>query len=281
MMPTIAAVLVLAQQKFTSSDTARLDAEVLLGFVLRQGRAYLYTWPEQELAIDEEQRFMALVERRARGEPVAYLSGSRDFWNFSLQANDSTLIPRPETELLVELALQRLPETVCHVLDLGTGSGAIALALAVERPAWHVFGCDSNEDAVNLAIINGKKLGISQTHFFHSHWFEQVEKKDFDLIISNPPYIDETDEHLLVGDVRFEPRSALVAGKQGFADLEWIMDHARAYLRSGGWLMLEHGFSQGEQTRSFMQQCGYSAIETCRDLAGCERVTLGQWRVGN
>jgi len=277
-MPTIAAVLAIAQQRLASSDTPRLDAEVLLSFVLRQDRTFLYTWPERELAMDEQQNFMALMERRACGEPVAYLSGYRDFWNFSLQVNDSTLIPRPETELLVELALQRLSHTFCQVLDLGTGSGAIALALAIERSAWQIFGCDSSQAAVNLAISNGKKLGISQVHFFHSHWFDRIDQKDFDLIVSNPPYIDEADEHLLMGDVRFEPRSALIASKQGFADLELIVDHSREYLRSGGWLMLEHGFAQGEQTRSFMRQCGYGSVDTYRDLAGCERVTLGQWQ---
>lgn len=276
-MPTIATTIAIAQQQLVSSDTPRLDAEVLLGFVLQQDRASLYTWPEQELTKEQQQHFMTLMERRTRGEPVAYLLGSRDFWSFSLQVNDSTLIPRAETELLVELALRCLPETFCQVLDLGTGSGAIALALAKERRAWQIFGCDSSTEAVKLAINNGNKLGVAQAHFFHSNWFDQVEKNDFDLIVSNPPYIDESDEHLLLGDVRFEPRSALVAGKQGFADLEWIMDHSRGYLQSGGWLMLEHGFTQGEQARSFMQQCGYESIETCRDLAGCERVTLGQW----
>lgn len=278
MMPSIAAILAIAQQKLASSDTPRLDAEVLLGFVLRQDRAYLYTWPERELAIDEQQHFMTLLERRVRGEPIAYLSGYRDFWNFSLQVNDSTLIPRPETELLVELALQHLPETSCDVLDLGTGSGAIVLALATERQAWQVFGCDLSSDAVKLASRNAHALGVSQVHFFQSYWFDKVAKKDFDLIVSNPPYIDDADEHLRQGDVRFEPRSALVAGKQGFADLEWITDQARTYLRSGGWLMLEHGFSQGEQVRNFMRQCGYETVETFRDLADCERVTLGQWQ---
>jgi release factor glutamine methyltransferase len=277
-MPTIAAVLALAQKSFASSDTPRLDAEILLSYVLKQDRAYLYTWPEQELAVDEQQNFMILTERRARGEPVAYLSGYRDFWNFSLQVNDSTLIPRPETELLVEQALQRLPETYCRVLDLGTGSGAIALALAVEREAWKVFGCDLNDDAVKLAVRNAHALGASQAHFFQSHWFDKVEERNFDLIVGNPPYIDEADEHLQMGDVRFEPRSALVAEKNGFAALEWIMDHSRTYLRPGGWLMLEHGFAQGEEVRLFMRQCGYESVETCRDLADCERVSLGQWQ---
>lgn len=281
MMPTIAALLAVAQQRFVSSETPRLDAEVLLSCVLKRDRSYLYTWPEQELAIEQQQYFMALMERRARGEPVAYLSGSRDFWKFSLQVNDSTLIPRPETELLVEAALRYLPETCCQVLDMGTGSGAIALALAMEREDWQVFACDLNKEAVKLAVRNAHALGVSRVDFFHSHWFDRVEQRDFDLIVSNPPYIDEADEHLLAGDVRFEPRSALVAGKQGLADLEWIVDHSRAYLRSGGWLMLEHGFTQGEQVRSFMEQCGYRLIETCRDLAGCERVTLGQWQTRN
>jgi len=278
-MSTIASALAVAQQKLSSSDTPRLDAELLLGFVLQRDRTCLYTWPEWEIADEDERTFLALIDRRAWGEPVAYLLGYRDFWRFSLQVNHSTLIPRPETELLVELALQRLPEAFCRALDLGTGTGAIALALAMERPAWQIFGCDSHEEAVKLAVRNAQVLGVSQPRFFHSHWFDRVDRKDFDLIVSNPPYIDEADEHLLSGDVRFEPRSALVADKQGLADLECIVDQSRNHLRSGGWLMLEHGFSQGEWVRSFMQQCGYNIVQTYRDLAGCERATLGQWQV--
>lgn len=275
-MSTIATMLIAAQQKFVGSDTPRRDAEVLLGFVLQQDRAYLYTWPERELVAGEQLLFLELVERRAHGEPVAYLCGYRDFWNLTLQVNSVTLIPRPETELLVELALQRLPETSCRVLDLGTGTGAIALALASERKAWQLQACDWQEEAVCLATMNAQRLGLSHVQCFRSHWFDQVDKKDFDLIVSNPPYIDEADEHLQQGDLRFEPRSALVAGKQGFADLACIIDQSRQYLRPQGYLMLEHGFAQGEAVRTYMQQQGYAAIETFRDLAGCERVTLGQ-----
>jgi len=275
-MFTIASALAAAQKELFSSDTPKLDAEVLLGFVLQQNRAYLYTWPEQKITREEERRFLALIERRVCGEPVAYLVGTRDFWSFSLRVNSSTLIPRPETELLVELALQRLPETCCQVLDLGSGSGAIALALARERPAWQISGCDSNEEAVKLATWNAGVLDLSQVHFLCSHWFDQVERNDFNLIVSNPPYIAEQDEHLLAGDVRFEPRSALVAKKNGFADLEYIIDRSRNYLRPGGWLALEHGFMQAAQVRSFMLDCGYEAVETFCDLAGCERVTLSR-----
>jgi len=275
-MLTIARALTSAQDRLRSSDSSRRDAEVLLSWVLNQDRAYLYTWPERDLSAEQEQRFITLTERRALGEPVAYLTGYRDFWNLTLQVNASTLIPRPETELLVQLALQRLPESVCRIIDLGTGTGAIALALASERPRWQITAVDHQPDAVMLAQQNAKRLQLSRVEVKQSNWFEKISGEPFDLVISNPPYIDEADAHLQQGDVRFEPRSALVAGEQGLADIRQICVEARSRLKSGAWLMLEHGFQQGDAARNIFLKNGYETVETALDLNGHERVTLGR-----
>ncbi|WP_051559940.1 peptide chain release factor N(5)-glutamine methyltransferase [Marinobacterium jannaschii] len=258
------------------SDSARLDLELLLCHLLEKPRSYLFTWPDRTLTPQQQEAFMALLARREKGEPVAHILGYRDFWTLQLEVTPDTLIPRPDTETLVELALAKLDNGDYRVADLGTGTGAIALALASERPAWQLTGCDRVAAAVALAERNRQRLGISNAGFCQSNWFDALEG-EFDLLVSNPPYIDPQDPHLAQGDVRFEPLSALVADNAGMADIQLIAEQARHYLKPGGWLMFEHGYDQGEASRRVLAQCGYSEISTEQDLGSRDRVTLGRW----
>lgn len=259
------------------SDSAALDAELLLRHCLQCSRAHLYTWPEREVPDAVAQRFLALLERRARGEPIAYLTGEREFWSLPLAVDASTLIPRPDTETLVEYALELLPDARAEVLDLGTGSGAIALALASERPGWSVLGVDANADAVALARRNADRLAIRNARFLQSDWFEAVPARRFDLIVSNPPYIDADDPHLAQGDVRFEPRAALVADRGGLGAIADISARAAGHLRRGGWLLFEHGWQQGAAVRELLVRHGFDKVATRRDAGGNERITGGCW----
>lgn len=274
---TIAQALALSSE--LSGDTARLDVALLLAHVLERERSYLLTWPEVELSAAQQVKFLELVQRRKAGEPVAYLLGSRGFWSLHLQVSPATLIPRPETELLVEHALLLPLPHDAHVLDLGTGTGAIALALAVERPDWEVVATDFSAEALALAAQNAQENGVSNVSFRHSDWFRSLDDADgFHLIVSNPPYIDPLDPHLNQGDVRFEPASALVAQDQGYADLAQIIAQAPEYMTDEAWILLEHGFAQGERVRDLMQQRGFVQVQTLKDLNGLERVSLGCWR---
>jgi len=258
------------------SDSAQLDAQLLLCHVLGRDRTWLYTWPEVELDERACDRFRTLLAKRREGHPIAHLLEVREFWSLPLKVSTATLIPRPDTELMVECALALDLSASARVLDLGTGTGAIALALASERPNWLVSGVDRVDDAVALARANALALGLQRVDFWRSNWFDAVAAQ-FDLILSNPPYVAQDDPHLAEGDVRFEPRSALVAADQGYADLAHIIAGARGYLAPGGWLMLEHGAQQGERVREMLAANGYSRIETARDYGGRERVTCGQW----
>ncbi len=276
-MLTIKACLQQAEQLTAVSDSARLDVELLLAWVLKKDRTFLFTWPEKELTDAQRQVFGAALERRAGGEPIAYIIGCRDFWSLSLRVNDSTLIPRPETELLVELVLERQQSASAAVLDLGTGTGAVALAIASEKPQWQVAACDVVPAAVALAEENRLANHITNVSIFQSDWYQALGDKTFDVIVSNPPYIDADDVHLREGDVRFEPRSALVAANQGLADIRIIVAGARRHLAAGGWLALEHGYQQARAVRTIFQDAGYTGIESVCDLAGHERVTLGYY----
>lgn len=268
-------------QRLVDSDSAALDAELLLCHCLGKDRTYIYTWPEHDVTVAQEQQFRALIERRQHGEPVAYLLGQRDFWSFTLAVDNSTLIPRPDTERLVEVALE-LPISACaNVLDLGTGTGAIALALASECPQWHVLGVDIADAAVALAQRNATALALNNVEFVQSDWFAHIAAQQFDLIVSNPPYIDAADPHLAQGDVRFEPRRALVAADHGLAALTAITTGAQPYLKSGAWLLFEHGFEQGPALRTLLSQHGFDSICSWNDLGGRERVTGGRWREKN
>ncbi len=272
---TVAQALAWATSQLTPhSDSAKLDAEVLLLKVLDKTRTYLFTWPEAELTSAQQQQFEQAVARRVTGEPVAHITGEREFWSLPLEVNASTLIPRPDTETLVEHVLSMPLPKAAEVLDLGTGTGAIALALASEFPNWKITAVDASEQAVALAKRNQARLGFNNVTIIHSNWFSGVGEQQFDLIVSNPPYIDPTDEHLSQGDVRFEPQSALVANQQGYADIYHIITSAKLHLRSGGYLLLEHGFEQADKIRQFFAQMAYINILTIKDMAGCDRVTL-------
>lgn len=267
-----------AIDRLTASESPRRDAEILLAFVTGRTRTFILAFGETALTDDELMRLDALLARRAAGEPVAYLIGQREFWSLPLEVSPATLIPRPDTECLVEQALARLPATPCRILDLGTGTGAIALALASERPDCHVTALDVIPEAVALAKRNAQRLGIDNVTILQSHWFSALTDVRFSLIVSNPPYIDGDDPHLSQGDVRFEPKSALVADDAGLADLETLVTEARRFLEDNGWLMLEHGWQQGEAVRELFTRAGYQAVETCRDYGGNERLTLGHYR---
>lgn len=257
------------------SDSPRLDMEVLLCHVLGKPRSYLFTWPEKQLEHSQYQYFNALVQRRAQGEPVAYLLGEKEFWSLSLAVNSTTLIPRPDTELLVETALKAIDKPCARVLDLGTGTGAIALALASEHPAWQITGVDRVLAAVQLAEQNRQRLKLNNVSVLQSDWFENVGRQRFDLIVTNPPYIDPEDCHLNKGDVRFEPRSALVSAKKGLADIEIIISGAKNHLAEGALLLIEHGSQQAQAVRGSLLNEGYKQVATQRDIAGHERLTQG------
>ncbi|MGL9760533.1 MAG: peptide chain release factor N(5)-glutamine methyltransferase [Symbiopectobacterium sp.] len=267
-----------ALQQLIHSESPKRDAEILLEHVTGKGRTFLLAFGETLLDDAQLQRLSVLLTRRINGEPVAYLTGKREFWSLPLAVSPVTLIPRPDTECLVKQALQRIAQfSTPTVLDLGTGTGVIALALASERPDCTVTGVDVQLDAVILAQRNAATLQLSNVQFQHGNWFEPVAPTRFSVIVSNPPYIDAEDTHLREGDVRFEPLSALVAAEGGLADLRWIIQQAPQHLKNMGWLLLEHGWQQGELVRQLLQQRGFDQITTCRDYGGNERVTLGRW----
>ncbi|MGY4106738.1 peptide chain release factor N(5)-glutamine methyltransferase [Aeromonas encheleia] len=258
-----------------SGESPRADADTLLCHLLGCRRSYLMTWPERELDGAQQATLAGWLVRRLAGEPIAHLVGEREFWSLSLKVSPATLIPRPDTEVLVEQALARLPAGPCSLLDLGTGTGAIALALKSERPDVTVWAVDRMPEATALARHNSAALALP-IEVRDGNWFEPLAQAPrFDLIVSNPPYIDGADPHLDEGDVRFEPRSALVADEQGLADIRLIVAQAPAHLVPGGWLLLEHGWDQGEAVRQLLLQHGYQQVATVRDYGDNERVTLG------
>ncbi|MCU1761335.1 peptide chain release factor N(5)-glutamine methyltransferase [Pseudomonas sp. 14P_8.1_Bac3] len=273
-MTIIASVLRAAD--LPDSPTARLDAELLLAAALGKSRSFLHTWPERIVPSDAALKFGEYLQRRRGGEPVAYILGQQGFWKLDLEVAPHTLIPRPDTELLVEAALELLPATPAKVLDLGTGSGAIALALASERPAWNVTAVDRVIEAVALAERNRQRLHLHNASVLNSHWFSALEGQRFQLIISNPPYIASADPHLAEGDVRFEPVSALVAGVDGLDDLRLIVAQAPDHLEAGGWLMLEHGYDQAAAVRDLLQARGFDDVHSRTDLGGHQRISLGR-----
>ncbi len=269
-----------ASSLLIQSESPILDAEILLAHVLGKSREFLITWPETDLSESEQQAFINLLEQRVLGHPIAYLIGSRAFWNFDLVVSPDVLIPRPETELLVELILEQL-DTNKHLLaDLGTGSGALALALASERENWQIVATDSSAAALSIAKHNALNLKLSNIDFRQGSWIEALKgdknNELFDAIVSNPPYIDESDEHLGQGDVRFEPVQALVANDEGLSDIKLIATQAHDRLKPGAILLMEHGYQQGEAVRQLLKQSKYSDIQTYKDLAGLERATMAR-----
>lgn len=270
-----AAIVQLQEGENTSPS---IDAAVLLCHTLDKPRSYLLTWPEKHLTLEQEQHFNKLLTRRLTGEPVAYIVGEREFWSLPLKVSPSTLIPRPDTERLVEVALDKTFGKAGDILDLGTGTGAIALALASEMPNRNVTGIDLRPEAQQLASENAERLNITNTTFLNGSWFDPLpENSRFSLIVSNPPYIEKDDPHLSQGDVRFEPITALVAEEKGLADIKHIADNARHYLEADGWLAFEHGYDQGDAVREIMQALGYLDVMTEKDYGGNDRVTLGRY----
>jgi release factor glutamine methyltransferase len=259
------------------SESPRRDAEILLGFVTGKARTFILAFGETELAAEQQQQLAVLLARRVKGEPIAHLVGEREFWSLPLRVSPVTLIPRPDTECLVEQALARMPATACSVPDRGTGTGAIAMAIASERPDCDVVALDLIPDAVELARDNASRLGITNVEVLQSNWFSALNTQRFAVIVSNPPYIDEEDPHLLQGDVRFEPRSALVADNHGLADLRTLVETSRNFLESGGWLLLEHGWQQAAQVRELFSDAGYTEIQSCQDYGGNDRLTTGRF----
>lgn len=257
--------------------TPELEAELLLAHVLGRGRSYLRAWPERVLDADRRAAFENLIARRLGGEPVAYLTGEREFWSLRLRVKPGVLIPRAETERLVECALAHLPEnTTTRVADLGTGSGAVALALASERPRAQVVATDRSETALIVARDNARRLGLERIEFRKGDWLAALADSGYDLIVSNPPYIAENDPHLRQGDLPAEPPEALSAGPDGLNAIRRIVIDALVRLRTGGWLLLEHGYDQGLAVRALLAARGYEKVQTYRDLEGHERVTLGR-----
>lgn len=254
----------------------RLEAEVLLSHSLGVNRAWLYANSENELTDQAASGFMQLVQRRRQGEPIAYLTGTREFWSLNLRVTPQVLIPRPETELLVETALARIPAGVhWRIADLGTGSGAVALAIATERPACEVFACDISAEALSVVKKNAESLNLTRIHFLQGSWLEPLEGK-FNGIVSNPPYVASHDPHMQQGDCRFEPESALSPGTDAMACIRHIAETALPFLESGGFLAFEHGYDQGEASRQLLLHLNYDEVETINDLAGLERVTVGK-----
>ena len=279
-----------ALNQVNPTENGKVDALVLLQHATGKSRTQILAFDETEIDEKVRLKLTALLDRRLKGEPIAYILGEKEFWSLPLNVSEGTLIPRPDTEILVEkafqIALEKLEDNPLHfrILDLGTGTGAIALALASELSLicqkkaiqLDVIGVDLMPDVVKLAQSNAEKNQLD-VQFLQSRWFEHVEGQ-FDIIVSNPPYIDETDEHLSQGDVRFEPRSALVAGENGLADLRHIIEQSPRYLNDSGYLLLEHGWKQGEEVRSIFWQNHWQGVATIRDYGDNERVTLGYWK---
>lgn len=260
-------------------SSAVIDSKVLLCDSLDCASVYLHTWPEKLLSENQLQHFKQAVAKRALGHPVAHILGYREFWSLKLQVSPATLIPRPETELLVDVALATaLSANIneqARVLDLGTGTGAIALALATEKNNWTVLGVDKSPEAIELAKSNGQTHHLEHVSFLQSDWFSALDSQKYDLIVTNPPYIEQQNSYLNLGDVRFEPASALTSGADGLDDIRLIASQAKAYLKSGGWLMIEHGYQQASSVADILSLNGFTAIHTEHDLNDLPRVTIG------
>jgi len=260
-----------------SANEAKLEAQLLLQHALNVNRAWLITHENDALEPNTHAAYRALVNRRLNGEPIAYILGYREFYGLNLKVTPDTLIPRPDTETLVETALAKISTTKpSTILDLGTGTGAIALAIAKHRPQAFIYAADASQAALDVAIGNAKNLEISNIEFILSNWFSALNDKKFDVIVSNPPYIAQNDAHLTQGDLRFEPVSALVSGAGGLDDIKQIISDAPHHLNPHGWLLLEHGYDQAEHVTALLKKAGFSEIETTKDLANIMRVTLGQ-----
>jgi release factor glutamine methyltransferase len=261
-------------------DSAFFETSILLQHILKVNRAWLISHENEFLTPENKAIFEALVTKRMTGKPIAYILGEREFYGLRLKVTPDTLIPRPDTETLVDAALEKIPNNrSTTLLDLGTGTGAIALAIAKHRPLAHITAVDASESALKVAQQNAQNLSISNVTFLPSNWFDALPNQVFDMIISNPPYIADHDPHLSQGDLRFEPRSALASGIDGLDDIRQIIDQASSHLKASGWLMLEHGYNQAERIANMLLQAEFIEVQHVQDLAGIQRVTLGQWPI--
>ena len=274
-MLTVKQALQVATQQLGSSPdiNAPLEADLLLAFALNKDRSWLFAWPEKSLTEQQQDCFFKLVEERQQGMPISYLTGEREFWGLTLKVNKHTLIPRHETELLIETALDRVPSKQAKILELGTGSGAIAIALAVEKPGWQITACDISCQAIEVAKTNANENAVN-IKLIESDWFSALQHQGFDLIISNPPYIRDSDPHLEQGDLRFEPRSALASGSDGLADIRKIIQQSPSYLKQQGLLMLEHGYDQSLDIQYLLSEANWQNIQTLQDHENRDRITL-------
>ena len=266
------------KQLIASSETAQLDAEVLLCHCLQKNRSFLRAWPEHQPQPEQRDQFQHLISLRLTGVPIAYLTGQREFWSRNFKVSPEVLIPRPDSELLIELCLNRLIEN--HnpkIIDLGTGSGILAITLAAEKTSATVFATDISQKALTIAQKNAQELSVT-LRFLKSNWFDDVLENNFDLVVSNPPYIAANDAHLQQGDVRFEPDRALISAENGLKDIRLIVEQSRQYLKNPGLLLIEHGYNQQNAVQAIFKANNYQDINTHSDLAGNPRVTLGLWK---
>jgi len=277
MKQSIEQLLKTAEQQLTAvSDSPRLDAEVLLSTVLKKDRSYFRAFPEVVPDEHQQQTFQTLLAKRCDGQPIAHITGSREFWSLDLSVNEHTLIPRADTEILIEFILEQFPENKLSVADLGTGTGAIALALASEKPGWDITATDRSNQALKIAQDNAEQLALNNIHFKAGSWFDAINRQEFDLIVSNPPYIAAKDPHLSQGDVRFEPVSALASGDDGLDDIRLLIAEAAKYLKPNGWLILEHGYDQKEAVKQLFEDRGYQRITQRNDYGNNPRMTAGK-----
>ena len=279
MMPVLNQYLREASQQLTSiTITPEFEAELLMAYVLNQSRSDLHAWPERMIDDEVATQFMNCIQRRLHHEPIAYITEKKEFWSLDLIVNRHTLIPRPETELLIESLLEIIPRhKPIKIADLGTGSGAIALALATEYPAATIYAADLSRDALLVAKKNAARLGLTNIIFVESDWCRALPNKRFDVIVSNPPYIAENDWDQYAQGLYFEPKTALVSGADGLQAIRLICEQARDYLQANGYLMVEHGFDQAASVHEIFQQFGYNALNLKYDLSGQPRVTMGQF----
>lgn len=278
-MTTIQNRLDIAANCLTAVSTSpRLDAEVLLAFVLEKNRSYLRAWNDKKLDTPIITHFESLLKQRQQGIPIAYLTGSREFWSREFMVSPDVLIPRPDTEVLIELCLTQIPrESAFNILDLGTGSGAIAVTLAAERPNTQIVAVDSSAAALTIAQKNAQQHHCPNVEFILSDWFSAIPKIQFNLIVSNPPYISADDEHLSQGDVRFEPKSALIAAEDGLLDIKKIARESQKYLKPYGSLWFEHGYNQAPAVQAILSELNYTNVQTYKDYSGQTRVTTGSF----
>ncbi len=282
-MTTVKQVLNDARNKLQpGSESPAVDASVLLCHVLECSPAHLIAWSEKELSTLQLSQFNDALQQRLLGEPVAYITGEKEFWSLSIQVSPDVLIPRPETETLVEFVLETFSDrAVLDIADLGTGSGAIACALATEHPRWNIVATDASAAALNIAQNNASTHKLDNVQFRHGHWLEPLDGLEFDLVISNPPYVADKDPHLDQGDVRFEPEAALTSGESGLDAITHLTQHAGDCLKAGGWLIVEHGYDQQQAVYDCFEHGGFKDIVQLNDLAGQPRMTAGRFTKSN